>query len=539
MPALQFDEFDPDRLKQAEQAVRGHEGGGPGVVSPQGAVGPGQVMPGTFRQYAQPGERIGDPKANIEVSNRILRRSYEKYGGDVGRMATDYFSGAGNVAPLGSPFPWKQNRRDVNESVSQYVANVKGRMPKSAGPMTFDEFKPEGQAKGAMTFDEFLPPHRTADALPWRVPKGQEGPRVKGPRMDLSYGPQLPKQPDLTTTPQERLRIDLGLKTPGQIAAEPFAADPEIAARIKSQPGMLDSAVKWIRTNYPDLQIADMMGDLTNWAAGKGEAALESAFTKAGVPNPGRAARDLTQYVVEFMPMQSGLGRMGFKPRPDLTGIGPKPIGEPGTGVPHIPGEPPPAAEAKPPPPKYQPVPEEAPPGGMAPPAAEPPPEAPGKPPEAAPPPPEPQPAPVHGGPSAPAPEVPPDLPPAEKPKVAPKERLTSLEKVTGYLNDLSDQFGLPRLPVEAKVGARVEEGGQFRFRSKAGTEAALKRFDKQGVPVPRDYVTPTRFLFNLQRKMPFLAWAAAHEFGHYLAYTKLLEADRATQDAIAAAYRR
>ena len=118
MPALTFDEFDPPKLKDAENAVRGHEGGGPGVVSPQGAEGPGQVMPGTFQQYAQPGERIGNSKDNVEVSNRILRQSYEKYGGDVPRMATDYFSGAGNVAPPGSPTPWKQNRSDVNEPVS-------------------------------------------------------------------------------------------------------------------------------------------------------------------------------------------------------------------------------------------------------------------------------------------------------------------------------------------------------------------------------------------------------------------------------------
>ncbi len=306
MPALTFDEFDPQKLKDAETAIRGHEGGGPGVVSPQGAQGSGQIMPGTFRQYAHPGERIGNPKDNIEVSNRILRQSYQKYGGDVPRMATDYFSGAGNVAPPGSPTAWKQNRRDVNEPVSAYVANVQSRMPKRQ-PMTFDEFKPTANSK-AMTFDEFKP----------MGPPQQGSPQLRS-------GPgRSPSGPGLSTTP-------------GQAAGAEAAAmqDTKVAA-----------AAQWIKQNYPGLQIKDMMGDLTNWAVGKGQDILESAFTKAGVPNPGRAARDLTQYLNEFLPLQGGIGKMGFKP-PDVPGARAagagqaavaNALGSPGTGVPHIPG---------------------------------------------------------------------------------------------------------------------------------------------------------------------------------------------------------
>ncbi len=295
-----FDEFDPQKLKDAEQAVRGHEHGGPGVVSPQGAEGPGQVMPGTFRQYAHPGERIGNPKDNIEVSNRILRQSYQKYGGDVPRMATDYFSGAGNVAPPGSPTAWKQNRRDVNEPVSAYVANVQSRMPKAKGPTTFDEFKPKPKVT---TFDEFKP---------------QMGPL--------------------------------------QAVRQPGPSDPSIN---KPQPTSIGdkvvAAAQWIKKNYPDLQIKDMMGDLTgaitDWVAGKGQDALTSVFRKIGVSNPetqaGQLIRDFGTFAQGRMgepPLSAGFS---FKP-PEVPAAAGKAIGESGTGIPNIPGSPPPAA---PPPP--------------------------------------------------------------------------------------------------------------------------------------------------------------------------------------------
>jgi hypothetical protein len=97
-------------------------------TSSTGAIGPGQIMPGTFREWAKPGENIRNPNDNIAVSKRMVEAYHQRYGGDAARVAVAYFSGPGNVAPAGSPTPWKRNSSDGAVSVSQYVQQVVGRM---------------------------------------------------------------------------------------------------------------------------------------------------------------------------------------------------------------------------------------------------------------------------------------------------------------------------------------------------------------------------------------------------------------------------
>jgi hypothetical protein len=111
-------------------AILGQESGNSDTVrnSVQGAVGPGQVMPETFKQWAQPGEDIHNPADNRAVSGRMLDAYMQKYG-DARRAAVAYFSGTGNVAPSGSPTPWINDRADKNgTTTSQYVSQVMGRM---------------------------------------------------------------------------------------------------------------------------------------------------------------------------------------------------------------------------------------------------------------------------------------------------------------------------------------------------------------------------------------------------------------------------
>src|SRR5215831_11522415 len=97
-------------------------------TSSTGAIGPGQIMPGTFKQWAQPGENIRNYDDNIAVSKRMVESYHKQFGGDPARVAVAYFSGPGNVAPAGSPTPWKSNRSDGATTVSQYVQQVIGRM---------------------------------------------------------------------------------------------------------------------------------------------------------------------------------------------------------------------------------------------------------------------------------------------------------------------------------------------------------------------------------------------------------------------------
>lgn len=121
---------------QISKGIISNESGGRNVTSPQGAVGPGQIMPGTFNQYARPGENIHNPADNLAVHNRIIADYASRWPNDPARVAVAYFSGPGNVSPPGSPTPWIRNSSDVNENVAKYVANATAKMGGPAGTST-------------------------------------------------------------------------------------------------------------------------------------------------------------------------------------------------------------------------------------------------------------------------------------------------------------------------------------------------------------------------------------------------------------------
>jgi hypothetical protein len=118
-------------------AIFGQESGNSNAAptSANGAVGPGQLMPSTFAQYAKPGENINNPADNRAVSQRVLADLHAKTGGDPARMAVGYFSGPGNIAPAGSPTPWIHDTADANgKTVSSYVQDITQRLGGTAAP---------------------------------------------------------------------------------------------------------------------------------------------------------------------------------------------------------------------------------------------------------------------------------------------------------------------------------------------------------------------------------------------------------------------
>ena len=135
-------QISPDQLHDAfEGQESGHRQYGPNgqvLTSPTGAMGIRQIEPGTWAQWAQPGERIDNAADNRAVSNRILDSYYAQYGGDVSRVAVAYYSGPRNVSPAGSPNPWIQdysmskatpgNPSRPIPPVSTYVSNIVGRL---------------------------------------------------------------------------------------------------------------------------------------------------------------------------------------------------------------------------------------------------------------------------------------------------------------------------------------------------------------------------------------------------------------------------
>ncbi|MGY6240535.1 hypothetical protein ACW910_24135 (plasmid) [Burkholderia ambifaria] len=100
---------------------------------------PFQIQRPTFDRFAQPGESWSNVADRNAVAQRMLTKFNQDYGGDLGRIATAYFSGEGNVAPAGSPTPFLRNVSDRNgKSVASYVGDILGRAgggsPQS-GPM--------------------------------------------------------------------------------------------------------------------------------------------------------------------------------------------------------------------------------------------------------------------------------------------------------------------------------------------------------------------------------------------------------------------
>jgi hypothetical protein len=89
---------------------------------------PYQIQQDTFNQYAQQGESWSNPSDRSAVAQRVLAMYNQKYGGDLGRIATAYFSGEGNVAPAGSPTPFIKNLSDSSgKTVAAYVGDILGR----------------------------------------------------------------------------------------------------------------------------------------------------------------------------------------------------------------------------------------------------------------------------------------------------------------------------------------------------------------------------------------------------------------------------
>ena len=97
-------------------------------TSSRDAHGPMQITPGTFAEYAKPGERLDNYDDNLAVGHRIIHDLYTRYGGDPGRVAVGYFSGKGNVAPMAFNTPYKVDSNDGTTKTSEYVNGILKRL---------------------------------------------------------------------------------------------------------------------------------------------------------------------------------------------------------------------------------------------------------------------------------------------------------------------------------------------------------------------------------------------------------------------------
>ncbi|KGW44038.1 hypothetical protein [Burkholderia pseudomallei] len=113
---------------------------------------PFQIQKPTFDRFAQQGESWNNVADRNAVAQRMLAKFNQDYGGDLGRIATAYFSGEGNVAPAGSPTPYLKNVADSNgKTVASYVSDIARRAgaASAAGGGAIYGAQPPGVVAGA------------------------------------------------------------------------------------------------------------------------------------------------------------------------------------------------------------------------------------------------------------------------------------------------------------------------------------------------------------------------------------------------------
>lgn len=88
-----------------------------GAVSPVGARGLAQLMPGTAREM---GVNADDPFANLEGGARYLRAQLDRFGGDVEKALAAYNAGPGRVIQSGGVPRIRETQT--------YVASIMGRL---------------------------------------------------------------------------------------------------------------------------------------------------------------------------------------------------------------------------------------------------------------------------------------------------------------------------------------------------------------------------------------------------------------------------
>jgi hypothetical protein len=129
----------PDVLAIVD-AIHKQESGGAltAPTSAAGAVGPMQIKPETFKSYTLPGETLDINSAQDQkiIAQRIIEDGLRRSGGNPAGAAVAYISGAGNVAPPGSPTPWRENFIDPSTGlrVSDYVGQVSRKLGIETAP---------------------------------------------------------------------------------------------------------------------------------------------------------------------------------------------------------------------------------------------------------------------------------------------------------------------------------------------------------------------------------------------------------------------
>ncbi|MFB3827752.1 MAG: lytic transglycosylase domain-containing protein [Bryobacteraceae bacterium] len=97
--------------------VRQESGYRANAISPKGAIGLMQLMPGTARMY---GADPTDPAQNLDAGARHLAELLMKYNGGVWRALAAYNAGQGAVARYGAVPPYRETREYIRRIMESW-----------------------------------------------------------------------------------------------------------------------------------------------------------------------------------------------------------------------------------------------------------------------------------------------------------------------------------------------------------------------------------------------------------------------------------
>lgn len=108
-------------------------GGNPRAVSPAGAQGLMQLMPGTARRFGV--TNSFDPVQNIDGGTRYLRFLLERFKGRLDLVAAGYNAGEGNVEKYGNKIPPFRETQGYVPNVLGYTQSMIDIFASSANPL--------------------------------------------------------------------------------------------------------------------------------------------------------------------------------------------------------------------------------------------------------------------------------------------------------------------------------------------------------------------------------------------------------------------
>lgn len=106
--------------KLVQSVAKAESGLDQNAVSPKGAIGVMQLMPGVARSL---GADPNDPEQNIEAGTRLLRELLLKYNGDVAKALAAYNAGPTAVDRYHGIPPYPETRHYVKKIVRDYLSS--------------------------------------------------------------------------------------------------------------------------------------------------------------------------------------------------------------------------------------------------------------------------------------------------------------------------------------------------------------------------------------------------------------------------------